>query len=80
MMAHHNVITKEAAKKIESKLLRNTVNIAAFKHPTGLRTIRVTDKHYDEYCEAFPERLVGVYTATCPLSALEDDLAEAGIR
>ena len=76
----HNIITLEAAHKLESKLLATDVPLAVFALYGSWQVTKTNTKNYEELCRKTPERLVGVYTATARLEDIADDFSTAGIK
>ena len=75
----HTEKTIEAAKRLESKLLGTSTPLAVFALCGHYVITRVTTESFKNQVRLTPERLVGVYTADCPVEDIAADFKEAGI-
>lgn len=76
----HNEITKQAAQKLESKLLATSIHLAVFVLHGSWIITRVTTQSFKDQVRLTPERLVGVYTADISVQEIADDFALVGIK
>lgn len=79
-MARHNIITIEAAKKLESKLFSFPSPLAVFVSYGGWSATKVTTDSFKNQVRLNPEMLMGVYTADASLDQLMDDFSVAGVK
>ena len=75
-----NAISKEAANKLQNKILGAKVPLAVFVLHGSWTATKVTTASFAEQCRRTPERLMGVYTIDAGLQELAEDFAEAGVR
>jgi hypothetical protein len=76
----HNAITMEAARKLESKLIASDIPLAVFVLYGSWQVTKTNTKNYAELCRKTPERLVGVYDVTSPVSWIAEDFEACGIK
>lgn len=75
-----NAISKEAANKLQNKILGAKVPLAVFVLYGSWTATKVTTASFVEQCRRTPERLMGVYTIDAGLQELAEDFAEAGVK
>ncbi len=75
-----NAISKEAANKLQNKILGAKVPLAVFVLYGSWTATKVTTASFAEQCRRTPERLMGVYTIDAGLQGLAEDFNDAGVR
>ena len=75
-----NAISKEAAHKLQNKILSANVPLAVFVLYGSWSATKVTTASFADQCRRTPERLMGVYTIDAGLQELAEDFAAAGVK
>jgi hypothetical protein len=75
-----NVISREAANKLQNKILSANVPLAVFVLYGSWTATKVTTASFADQCRKTPERLMGVYTLDASITELAEDFHEAGVR
>ena len=75
-----NAISKEAANKLQNKIMSAKVPLAVFVLYGSWTATKITTASFVEQCRRTPERLMGVYTIEAGLQELAEDFYEAGVR
>jgi len=75
-----NAISKEAANKLQNKILGAKVPLAVFVLYGSWAATKVTTASFVEQCRRTPERLMGVYTIDASVSDIAEDFHESGVR
>ena len=75
-----NAISKEAAHKLQNKILSANVPLAVFVLYGSWSATKVSTASFADQCRRTPERLMGVYTLDASLQEMAEDFAEAGVK
>ncbi len=81
MQNNHTQITKQAAVAVLNKIDSATDPLALFSNGCGGYTLtKVTTQAFRQRLAKYPDTFVAIYDINVPLSHIEDDLAEAGVK
>jgi len=79
-MMTHNIITLQAAKKLEGKLISSEVPLGVFCQNGSWQATKTNTKNYESLNKSPDWTWMGDYTAKAPVSWIADDFEAAGIR
>lgn len=75
-----NAISREAANKLQNKILSANVPIAVFVLYGSWSATKVTTASFADQCRKTPERLMGVYTLDASITEMAEDFAAVGVK
>ena len=76
----HNIITLQAAHKLEGKLIASDVPLGVFYQHGSWQATKTNTKNYEALKKSVEWIWMGDYTAKAPLSWIAEDFEAAGIK